>query len=72
MRLLLDTHTVLWTMPGAPEITRRAYLAVKNPDNEAYVSVVSVWEAATKFRIGKPPKLLHWSATQRQLLPRWA
>ena len=56
MRLLLDTHTVLWTMLGAPEITQRAYLAVKNPDNEAYVSVVSVWEAATKFRIGKLPK----------------
>ena len=56
MRLLLDTHTVLWTMMGAPEITRRAYQAVKNPDNEAYVSVVSVWEAATKFRIGKLPK----------------
>lgn len=56
MKLLLDTHTVLWTMLGAPEITRRAYLAVKNPDNEAYVSVVSVWEAATKFRIGKLPK----------------
>ena len=43
-------------MPGAPEITRRAYLAVKNPDNEAYVSVVSVWEAAAKFRVGKLPK----------------
>jgi len=56
MRLLLDTHTVLWTMLGATEITRRALLAVKNPNNEAYVSVVSVWEAATKFRIGKLPK----------------
>jgi PIN domain nuclease of toxin-antitoxin system len=39
-----------------PMITRRAYSAVQSFDNEAYVSVVSVWEAATKFRLGKLSK----------------
>jgi PIN domain nuclease of toxin-antitoxin system len=55
MNLLLDTHTVLWTMLGAPQITSRAYAAVQSFDNQAFVSVVSVWEAATKFRLGKLP-----------------
>ena len=55
MKLLLDTHTVLWAMLDSPSITRRASQAVRSLDNEAYVSVVSVWEAATKFRIGKLP-----------------
>ena len=53
MRLLLDTHTVLWAMLDSPQITRRALTAMRDIDNEAYVSVVSVWEAATKFRLGK-------------------
>jgi PIN domain nuclease of toxin-antitoxin system len=40
-------------MLGAPQISRRAHEAVASLDNEAYVSVVSVWEAATKYRLGK-------------------
>jgi PIN domain nuclease of toxin-antitoxin system len=56
VKLLLDTHTVLWAMLGGPELSQRANIAIKSLENEAYVSVVSVWEAATKYRIGKLPK----------------
>jgi PIN domain nuclease of toxin-antitoxin system len=55
MKLLLDTHTVLWVMLGSPQITRPAQIALRDLENKAYVSVVSVWEAATKFRLGKLP-----------------
>ncbi len=55
MKLLLDTHTVLWAMLAAPELSRRAARTIANFENEAFVSVVSVWEAATKFRLGKLP-----------------
>jgi PIN domain nuclease of toxin-antitoxin system len=68
VRLLLDTHTVLWTMLGAPQITRPAYEAVTNLDNEAYVSVVSVWEAATKFRLGKLPSAAPLVSDSRKAL----
>jgi PIN domain nuclease of toxin-antitoxin system len=55
MRLLLDTHTVLWTMLEDPELSRLARLCIRDMENQAFVSVVSVWEAATKFRLGKLP-----------------
>lgn len=55
MKLLLDTHTVLWAMLDSPQITRRALTVLRDIENEAYVSVVSVWEATTKFRLGKLP-----------------
>jgi len=42
-------------MIDAPEISRRALAAIVDVENEVYVSVVSVWEAATKFRLGKLP-----------------
>jgi PIN domain nuclease of toxin-antitoxin system len=56
MRLLLDTHTVLWTMIGSPKLSRSARKLIESLENEAFVSVVSVWEAATKFRLGKLPE----------------
>jgi PIN domain nuclease of toxin-antitoxin system len=55
MKILLDTHTVLWAMLDDPAISRRASQTVRSLENEAFVSVVSVWEAATKFRKGKLP-----------------
>ena len=56
MRLLLDTHTVLWIMLGDPKLSVRARNAVRNTSNEVFVSVVCIWEIATKVRIGKMPK----------------
>jgi PIN domain nuclease of toxin-antitoxin system len=53
VRLLLDTHTLLWTMRNNPRLSRNAQAAISNLDNEGYVSVISVWEAAIKYRSGK-------------------
>jgi len=53
MRLLLDTHAFLWWMfadPRLPEIARRA-IAVES--DATFVSAATVWEIATKHRIGK-------------------
>ena len=53
MRLLLDTHTLLWAMRNHPKLSSNAQAAISNLSNEGYVSVISVWEAAIKYRSGK-------------------
>jgi PIN domain nuclease of toxin-antitoxin system len=55
MRLLLDTHTLLWVMLGDPKLSRRAKTALTSVSIEVFVSVVCIWEIATKVRIGKMP-----------------
>lgn len=52
MRILLDTHVVLWTFAGSPHINgiRDTLLS---PDTEVFVSVASWWELAIKIGLGK-------------------
>lgn len=52
MRLLLDTHMLLWLMSDSPRLTRRARTLIVNAA-EVYVSSATVWEIAIKFRLGK-------------------
>ena len=56
MRLLLDTHALLWWLLGDPELSLVARNAIAEPGNEAFASAASAWEITTKFRIGKLPK----------------
>lgn len=51
MRLLLDTHVVIWWDLGAP-MEREAMRAIREAD-EVYVSAASSWEIAIKTAIGK-------------------
>ena len=54
MRLLLDTHALLWWLnadPALPRFTRRAI----RDSADVLVSAASVWEIATKFRLGRLP-----------------
>jgi PIN domain nuclease of toxin-antitoxin system len=53
MRLLLDTHAFLWYITNDPKLPRAAFDAIRDKSNEAYLSVVSVWEALVKHQIGK-------------------
>lgn len=56
MPLLLDTHTFLWWLAGESKLTRKARIAIEAEDEEVFVSAVTAWEIATKFRIGKLPE----------------
>ncbi|MBN9488417.1 MAG: type II toxin-antitoxin system VapC family toxin [Alphaproteobacteria bacterium] len=56
MRLLLDTHAFLWWLAGERTLTRKARAAIESEDNDIFVSAVTAWEIATKFRIGKLPE----------------
>ena len=53
MRLLLDTHAVLWALAEPRELNRSARMALENGRNEVFVSVVSGWEIAIKRALGK-------------------
>ena len=55
MRLLLDTHTLLWWWKDDKRLSRRAAAAIADEANTVLVSAASVWEIATKHRIGKLP-----------------
>jgi PIN domain nuclease of toxin-antitoxin system len=54
VRLLLDTHTLLWWVFADPKLSRRARMAIDDDiENQVFVSAASAWEIATKYRIGK-------------------
>jgi PIN domain nuclease of toxin-antitoxin system len=53
IRLLLDTHALLWWLFDDPELSSAAQSTVADPDNEVLVSAASAWEIATKHRLGR-------------------
>lgn len=53
MKLLLDTHALIWWLAGDDRLGAAARSAMENPDNPVFVSAVSAMEVATKFRLGK-------------------
>ena len=55
MRLLLDTHIFLWYISGDGRLPTAMRDAIRDPGNEAYLSVVSVWEAIIKHQLGRLP-----------------
>ena len=55
MRVLLDTHTLLWWLDGDRRLSRRARATIAGAANAVLVSAASAWEIATKVRIGKLP-----------------
>jgi PIN domain nuclease of toxin-antitoxin system len=56
MRLLLDTHALLWWWQGNPRLSRAAREAINAEANVVHVSAATAWELATKVRIGKLPE----------------
>jgi PIN domain nuclease of toxin-antitoxin system len=48
MRLLLDTHVLLWTLDDSPRLSQRAREIMTASGVECFVSAVSFWEIAIK------------------------
>jgi PIN domain nuclease of toxin-antitoxin system len=53
MRLLLDTHILLWWLADSPSLSDRARELIADPDNAVFVSAVSLWEIWLKQSLGK-------------------
>ena len=55
MRVLLDTHVLLWAAFRKDLLSARARKLIEAPANEILVSAASAWEIAAKYRLGKLP-----------------
>jgi PIN domain nuclease of toxin-antitoxin system len=53
MKLLLDTHTLLWFIAGSANLSEAARRLIEDDENEKFVSIASIWETAIKVSIGK-------------------
>ncbi|GLT01619.1 twitching motility protein PilT [Sphingobium jiangsuense] len=56
LKLLLDTHALIWWLAGDEALSLRAREAMADEANSIAVSAASAMEVATKFRIGKLPR----------------
>lgn len=57
MKLLLDTHALLWWLFDDPQLSNMARTVMADANNHIYVSSASAWEISTKHRIGKLPDI---------------
>jgi PIN domain nuclease of toxin-antitoxin system len=55
MRLLLDTHALIWAVSEPDRLSATARSAIETTEHELVVSSASAWEIATKHRLGKLP-----------------
>ncbi len=53
MRILLDTHTLLWAAFDEAVLSPHARRLIQSSGNEILVSAASAWEVATKYRLDK-------------------
>jgi PIN domain nuclease of toxin-antitoxin system len=53
MRLLLDTHALLWFALGDAQLSQTAKALILDPANEKLISPASYWETAIKISMGK-------------------
>ncbi len=53
MRVLLDTHVLVWYLEGNTNLSRSQRELIVKPETEVFVSVASLWEIAIKTSIGK-------------------
>ena len=70
MKLLLDTHALVWWWTDDRRLPVPARAAIADPANSVHVSAVSAWEITTKNRIGKWPEVARIIAEYAGLVRR--
>lgn len=53
MRLLIDSHALLWILSSPNQLSTHARSALGDPANQRFVSVAALWEIAVKVSNGK-------------------
>ncbi|MDR6815978.1 PIN domain nuclease of toxin-antitoxin system [Neorhizobium sp. 2083] len=64
MRILLDSHLLVWLVGASERLPSAAREIIENPDHEIFFSSASIWELSIKYSSGKiglelPPRMLH-------------
>ncbi len=57
MRVLLDTHVIIWALTEPHKLSAHARSLIESRKNTLLASAASAWEIGTKFRLGKLPLL---------------
>lgn len=55
MRYLLDTHIFLWFISGDERLSLSMQHVIRDPLNDVFLSVISLWETIVKYQLGKLP-----------------
>lgn len=63
MKLLLDTHMLIWAIVDHPRLSAEARRLLASTRNPAWISMASLWELSIKVSIGKLDLGTHWSRT---------
>lgn len=53
MRILIDTHILIWYFDGNDKLPSRFRYQLDNAQNSIFVSIASIWEIAIKINLGK-------------------
>jgi len=53
MKILLDTHLLLWAASEPRRLSKQARMLIDNPQNEVLFSAASLWEVAIKCGLGR-------------------
>ena len=70
MRLLLDTHVLLWALLEPGKLSPELRNALEDSGNTLVVSAASAWEIATKWRLGKLQHAGLWDVPHRDPFDR--
>lgn len=75
MKLLADTHTLLWAIADRDRLSRPAREVLADPRNRVWFSTVSLWEIAIKLSLGRIELAADWrelvESGRRQLHAGW-
>lgn len=53
MKVLLDTHALLWSLSDDPQLSEAARRIFLDPEHQLFVSMASLWEMTIKISLGK-------------------
>nr|WP_295932844.1 type II toxin-antitoxin system VapC family toxin [uncultured Dyadobacter sp.] len=72
MKILLDTHTLIWFLEDNPKLSRKAKSLIEDLTNEVFVHAVSWFEISIKTKIGKltlpdPIEVIYTESTKNQI-----
>lgn len=70
MRLLIDTHAMLWVLQGSSKLTENAADAFRDMNNEVFFSAVSYWEICLKISLEKLKLRDSWQADLDRVFER--
>ena len=70
MRVLLDTHALIWWWTDSLRLSSTVRQVIADPANEIFISTASVWEIRTKQRLGKLSQIPDLTAHFSELLQR--